>query len=101
MRDFNAIDAEAQPRNVTAWTPVITEVIAGCCRFEDDSVSPSDSTPLLLFALTFLPGNQFKEYLPQLYPLITDMLAREMAVELWQAVRGFYIRVGQVQNLIK
>lgn len=80
MRDFNAIDAEAQPRNVTAWTPVITEVIAGCCRFEDDS---------------------FKEYLPQLYPLITDMLAREMAVELWQAVRGFYIRVGQVQNLIE
>jgi hypothetical protein len=38
MRDFNAIDAEAQPRNITAWTPVVTEILQGCCRFEDDSV---------------------------------------------------------------
>jgi brefeldin A-inhibited guanine nucleotide-exchange protein len=44
---------------------------------------------------------QFNEYLPQLYPLVTDMLSRDMAVELWQAVREFYVRVGQVQGLME
>lgn len=39
MKDFNAIDPETQPRNVIAWTPVVTEILHGCCTFEDDSVS--------------------------------------------------------------
>jgi brefeldin A-inhibited guanine nucleotide-exchange protein len=39
MKDFNAIDPETQPRNVIAWTPVVTEILHGCCTFEDESVS--------------------------------------------------------------
>jgi hypothetical protein len=39
MKDFNAIDPETQPRNVIAWTPVVTEILHGCCTFENDSVS--------------------------------------------------------------
>lgn len=39
MRDFNAIDPVAQPRNIAAWTPVVTEILQGCRDFEDESVS--------------------------------------------------------------
>lgn len=39
IRDFNAIDPVAQPRNVAAWTPVITEILQGCEDFEPESVS--------------------------------------------------------------
>jgi hypothetical protein len=38
--------------------------------------------------------------LPELYPLVTDMLTREMAMELWQAVREFYVKTGQVKGLM-
>ncbi|KAJ9127856.1 hypothetical protein QFC24_000140 [Naganishia onofrii] len=79
MKDFNAIDPETQPRNVIAWTPVVVEILQGCCSFEDES---------------------FTDYLPELYPLVTDMLTREMAMELWQAVREFYVKTGQVKGLM-
>lgn len=40
IKDFNAIDPEAQPRNIVAWTPVVTEILQGTYDFEAESVSP-------------------------------------------------------------
>lgn len=51
--------------------------------------------------LTFLSDlSQFERYLPQLYPLVTRLLEREMAPDLWQAVRVFYVRTGEVKGLM-
>lgn len=37
--DFNLLDLESQPRNVAAWTPVISDILKGCCILEIESVS--------------------------------------------------------------
>lgn len=39
IQDFNAIDPETQPRNVTAWTPVVTEILQGMCGLDTEDVS--------------------------------------------------------------
>jgi len=41
IKDFIALDPETQPRNVTAWTPVVTDVLRGSIEFEEDQVSLS------------------------------------------------------------
>jgi hypothetical protein len=43
IKDFIALDPETQPRNVTAWTPVVTDVLRGSIEFEKDQVSPSST----------------------------------------------------------
>jgi brefeldin A-inhibited guanine nucleotide-exchange protein len=100
MKDFNTIDPVAQPRNIVAWTPVVTEILQGCRDFDSESVSISVSSsnhePVLTGQLL-----QFERYLPELYPLVTDMLAREMAPDLWQAVRSFYVKTGVVKGMMK
>ena len=40
IKDFIAIDPETQPRNVTAWTPVVTDILKGTCEFEETAVCP-------------------------------------------------------------
>lgn len=39
IKDFIALDPETQPRNVTAWTPVVTDVLRGSIEFEEEAVS--------------------------------------------------------------
>ena len=39
IKDFIALDPETQPRNVTAWTPVVTDVLRSSIEFEEDQVS--------------------------------------------------------------
>jgi brefeldin A-inhibited guanine nucleotide-exchange protein len=41
IKDFIALDPETQPRNVTAWTPVVTDVLRGSIEFEEVQVSLS------------------------------------------------------------
>ena len=50
IKDFIALDPETQPRNVTAWTPVVTDVLRGSIEFEEDQVSyiPLHSPPTFL-----------------------------------------------------
>ena len=45
--------------------------------------------------------DQFERHLPQLYPLVTIMLERDMSPDLWQAVRLFYVKTGHVKGLIE
>lgn len=40
IKDFIALDPETQPRNVTAWTPVVTDVLRGSIEFEEEAVCP-------------------------------------------------------------
>jgi hypothetical protein len=94
IRDFNAIDVETQPRNVAAWTPVVAEVLQGCVGFEDEAVSDR------VGGRRTLANVKFSTHLPTLYPLVTDVLGREMQPEMRQSVKAFFGKVGRVQGLI-
>lgn len=41
---------------------------------------------------------QFETHIPILYPLVTDMLSKELAPEMRLAVRDYLKRVGQVKG---
>ncbi|PPR05082.1 hypothetical protein CVT26_012605 [Gymnopilus dilepis] len=34
LRDFNKLKADSQSKNITAWTPVVAEILDGFCRFD-------------------------------------------------------------------
>lgn len=92
IKDFIAIDPETQPRNVSAWTPVVTDIIQGSVDFEEEAASR-----------VAWPGvdcadgpTQFKTHVPSFYPLIIDILQRERAAEMRLAVRDYLARVGQI-----
>ncbi|KLT43076.1 Sec7-domain-containing protein [Cutaneotrichosporon oleaginosum] len=74
-RDFIAIDADAQPRNVAAWSPVVSDIVRGATDFEDDA---------------------FRTHLPTFYPLVADLLLRDSVPEMRLAVRGFFLRAGEL-----
>ncbi|TXT13291.1 hypothetical protein VHUM_00658 [Vanrija humicola] len=76
IRDFIAIDAEAQPRNVAAWSPVVSDILRGVVDFEDAA---------------------FEAHLPGLYPLVTDLLLRDVSAEMRLATRAYYARVGELR----
>jgi len=67
------LKAETQSKNIAAWTPVVTEVLKGFRDFDDQA---------------------FARYLPALYPLATNLLSRDMAPELRDALRDVFTRVG-------
>ncbi|KAK4685511.1 brefeldin A-inhibited guanine nucleotide-exchange protein, partial [Tremellales sp. Uapishka_1] len=71
IRDFIAIDAESQPRNVAAWTPVVSEILRGGCDFEEEA---------------------FESFIPTLYPLVTALLNREVAPEMRLVIRDYFER---------
>ncbi|KAL7423231.1 guanine nucleotide exchange protein for ADP-robosylation factor [Cryptotrichosporon argae] len=79
IRDFIAIDAETQPRNVAAWSPVVADILRGACAFDDAA---------------------FEEHVASLYPLVADLLARELGPEMRIAARDFFLRVGVAKGII-
>ena len=42
---------------------------------------------------------QFNNHLPTFYPLVTDILGKEVAPEMRLAVRDYLIRVGRVKGI--
>ena len=44
--------------------------------------------------------HQFNDYLPVIYPLASDLLAREMAPDVRVGLRDFFRRVGQSKGII-
>jgi brefeldin A-inhibited guanine nucleotide-exchange protein len=79
IKDFILIDPETQPRNVAAWTPVVTDIIRGAIDFDESA---------------------FEEHLAVLYPLICDLLGKELAPEMRLSVRDYLKRVGTAKRLV-
>ncbi len=44
---------------------------------------------------------QFTRYLPAIYPLATDLLSREMAPEIREGLREYFMRVGYIQGIVE
>jgi brefeldin A-inhibited guanine nucleotide-exchange protein len=47
------------------------------------------------------PPAQFTTYLPAVYPWVTDLLSREVAPEVRQALQTYFVRVGYAQGFIE
>lgn len=80
LQDFTKLRLDSQAKNIAAWTPVIAEILHGFAKFDDKA---------------------FATYLPAIYPLATELLAREMAPEIRQNLRDYFLRVGYIQGIIE
>jgi len=80
LQDYNKLKADTQAKNIAAWTPVVAEILEGFCKFDEKS---------------------FARYLPAVYPLVTELLSRDMAPEIRQGVRSYFLRVGHAQGIME
>ncbi|KAJ3476149.1 hypothetical protein NLI96_g11367 [Meripilus lineatus] len=80
LQDFTKLRMDTQAKNIAAWTPVVAEILAGFIRFDDRA---------------------FTRYLPAIYPLVTELLSRDIAPEVRQGLRDFFLRVGRIQGIIE
>ena len=94
LASYIPLDPDTQARNITAWTPVVCEILRGVCTFEDEDNrnekgerSEEESQTFTFYASTF-------------YPLAVDLVAKEpLAHEINTALRSFFHRVGIVKGL--
>ncbi|OCH90953.1 hypothetical protein OBBRIDRAFT_887302 [Obba rivulosa] len=79
LQDFSKLRLDTQLKNIAAWTPVVAEILQGFVRFDDKA---------------------FARYLPAIYPLATELMSRDLAPEVRQGLREYFIRVGYIQGII-
>ena len=99
LQDFNKLRLDSQAKNIAAWTPVVAEILQGFVKFDDKAVCAvlEALTPFISFVLF----QQFTRYLPAIYPLATDLLSREMAPEIREGLRDYFLRVGYIQGIVE
>ncbi|KAF9058169.1 hypothetical protein BJ165DRAFT_1334026 [Panaeolus papilionaceus] len=79
VRDFNKLKAESQSKNISAWTPVVAEVLDGVCRFD---------------------RQDFSQYLSVIYPLATDLLSRDVPADIRGPLKTYFERVGYIKRIV-
>lgn len=80
IKDFIQIDPETQPRNVAAWSPVVTDILRGAIDFEPVA---------------------FEQHLGVLYSLVIDLLGKELGAEMRLCVRDYLRKVGEVKGFAR
>ncbi|KAL4081834.1 hypothetical protein V8B97DRAFT_2031217 [Scleroderma yunnanense] len=80
LSNYAKLRTDTQAKNITAWTPVVTEILDGFCRFDNKT---------------------FAKYLPVIYPLCTSLLARDIAPEVRLGLKGYFERVGYSQGIME
>jgi len=80
LSDYTKLRPDTQAKNIAAWTPVVTEILDGFCRFDDKT---------------------FVKYLPVIYPLSTCLLARDMAPEIRLGLKSYFERVGYTHGIME
>jgi len=79
LQDFSKLRLDTQQKNISAWTPVVAEILQGFVRFDDKA---------------------FARYLPAIYPLATELMTRDMSPDIRQSLRDYFVRVGYIQGII-
>ncbi|KAI0284723.1 hypothetical protein BC826DRAFT_1055154 [Russula brevipes] len=74
------LSADTQAKNIAAWTPVVAEILHGFCKFDDKA---------------------FARYLPAIYPLATELLARDTSQDIRDGLKEYFLRVGYAQGIIE
>ncbi|KAI0040939.1 hypothetical protein FA95DRAFT_1683526 [Auriscalpium vulgare] len=80
LTDYTKLRADTQAKNIAAWTPVVSEIMHGFCKFDDKA---------------------FSRYLPAIYPLAAEMVARETSPDVREGLRDYFVRVGYAQGIIE
>lgn len=80
LQDYTKLKADTQAKNIAAWTPVVAEILHGFCKFDDKA---------------------FARYLPAIYPLATELLARDSSQDIRDGLKDYFLRVGYAQGIIE
>ncbi|KAH9954231.1 hypothetical protein BC827DRAFT_1262273 [Russula dissimulans] len=80
LQDYTKLKADTQAKNIAAWTPVVAEILHGFCKFDDKA---------------------FARYLPAIYPLATELLARDTSQDIRDGLKEYFLRVGYAQGIIE
>ncbi|KAH9970807.1 hypothetical protein BJV74DRAFT_866467 [Russula compacta] len=80
LQDYTKLKADTQAKNIAAWTPVVAEILHGFCKFDDKA---------------------FARYLPAIYPLATELLARDTSPDIRDGLKEYFLRVGYAQGIIE
>ena len=76
VSNYSQLNEETQQRNIVAWRPVVVDVLEG---FRD------------------FPLEGFKKYVKRFYPLVIELLSKEMGPDIRGALQGLLRRVGEVE----
>jgi brefeldin A-inhibited guanine nucleotide-exchange protein len=78
---FLPLDPETQGRNIAAWSPVVAEIFAGICTFDDAQV--------------------FTQHSGAFYALAVDLLGKDpLPADIAEALRRFLFKVGVSRGMI-
>ncbi|KAF8494160.1 Sec7-domain-containing protein [Russula emetica] len=80
LQDYTKLKTDTQAKNIAAWTPVVAEILHGFCKFDDKA---------------------FARYLPAIYPLATELLARDSSQDIRDGLKDYFFRVGYAQGIIE
>lgn len=72
---YLVLEEESQQRNLSAWRPVVVDVLEGFATF---------------------PAEAFSRYVPDFYPLSVDLLGKDLSTDLRSALMVVLRRVGEV-----
>ncbi|EJD53498.1 Sec7-domain-containing protein [Auricularia subglabra TFB-10046 SS5] len=78
IQDFNKLKIDSQGKNIAAWSPVVAELLRGFNDFDDQT---------------------FTRYLPAIYPLATDLMARDMTKDIRESLKSVFTRVGVAKGI--
>ncbi|KAI0032389.1 hypothetical protein K488DRAFT_78525 [Vararia minispora EC-137] len=79
LQDYTKLRADTQAKNIAAWTPVVAEIVQGFCKLDERA---------------------FSRYLPAIYPVAAELLARDTSPEVREGLRDYFLRVGHVYNIV-
>lgn len=77
IRGYIQLDEESQHRNIVAWRPVVVDVLEGFAGFREED-------------------GMFRKHLGSFYPLIIELLGKELGSDLRGALLVALRRVGEV-----
>ena len=76
IRNYIELDEETQVRNITAWRPVVVDVMEGYTHF---------------------PRDTFERHVETFYPLGVELLSRDLGHEVRLALQSLLRRIGEVR----
>jgi len=79
LQDYNQLRSDTQAKNIAAWTPVVAEILQGFCKLDDRA---------------------YMRYLPAIYPVAAELLARDTSPEVRESLKDYFLRVGYTQGIV-
>lgn len=98
ITDFNNLRTETSAKNIAAFMPVVQKTVLGFNRLDDKAVRVICTSLMNIYSFLY---SQFGRYLPAIYPLITDLMARELSPEVRSNLKDYFVRVGQLQGILE